>query len=87
MRIRRSFFVRFCGDNANFPLRRRISLLRPAIFAPTARRFRLSPEWRILIKRLKVPPFLRKPESHSCLRRREAAGNCTAFGNSLRLRR
>ncbi|MGI9297960.1 MAG: hypothetical protein ACR2QC_08685 [Gammaproteobacteria bacterium] len=28
-----------------------------------ARRFRLSPEWRILIKRLKVPPFRRKPES------------------------
>ncbi len=26
-------------------------------------RFRLSPEWCILIKRLKVPPFRRKPES------------------------
>ncbi|MGI9297952.1 MAG: hypothetical protein ACR2QC_08645, partial [Gammaproteobacteria bacterium] len=24
------------------------------------KRFRLSPEWRILIKRLKVPPFRRK---------------------------
>ncbi|MGI9296923.1 MAG: hypothetical protein ACR2QC_03385 [Gammaproteobacteria bacterium] len=30
-----------------------------------AKRFRLSPEWRILIKRLKVPPFRRKPESLS----------------------
>ncbi|MGI9296778.1 MAG: hypothetical protein ACR2QC_02635 [Gammaproteobacteria bacterium] len=30
-----------------------------------AKRFRLSPEWCILIKRLKVPPFRRKPESHS----------------------
>ncbi|MGI9298244.1 MAG: hypothetical protein ACR2QC_10140 [Gammaproteobacteria bacterium] len=30
-----------------------------------AMRFRLSPEWRILIKRLKTPPFRRKPESHS----------------------
>ncbi|MGI9297244.1 MAG: hypothetical protein ACR2QC_05015 [Gammaproteobacteria bacterium] len=26
-------------------------------------RFRLSPEWCILIRRLKVPPFRRKPES------------------------
>ncbi|MGI9298041.1 MAG: hypothetical protein ACR2QC_09095 [Gammaproteobacteria bacterium] len=32
-------------------------------------RFRLSPEWRILIRRLKVPPFRRKPESPR--RRRE----------------
>ncbi|MGI9296811.1 MAG: hypothetical protein ACR2QC_02805 [Gammaproteobacteria bacterium] len=55
-------------------------------FAPSARRFRLSPEWCILIKGLKVPPFRRKPESHSPIRR-EAAGNCTAFGDSLRLRR
>ncbi|MGI9296332.1 MAG: hypothetical protein ACR2QC_00360 [Gammaproteobacteria bacterium] len=34
-------------------------------FAPLARRFRLLPEWCILIRRLKVPPFRRKPESHS----------------------
>ncbi|MGI9298142.1 MAG: hypothetical protein ACR2QC_09630 [Gammaproteobacteria bacterium] len=32
-------------------------------------RFRLSPEWCILIERLKVPPFRRKPESPR--RRRE----------------
>ncbi|MGI9296969.1 MAG: hypothetical protein ACR2QC_03625 [Gammaproteobacteria bacterium] len=32
-------------------------------FAGMGMRFRLSPEWRILIKGLKVPPFRRKRES------------------------
>ncbi|MGI9298056.1 MAG: hypothetical protein ACR2QC_09170 [Gammaproteobacteria bacterium] len=32
-------------------------------FAFRRMRFRLSPEWCVLIKRLKVPPFRRKPES------------------------
>ncbi|MGI9296454.1 MAG: hypothetical protein ACR2QC_00980, partial [Gammaproteobacteria bacterium] len=32
----------------------------PAFAGMELKRFRLSPEWRILIKRLKVPPFRRK---------------------------
>ncbi|MGI9298119.1 MAG: hypothetical protein ACR2QC_09505 [Gammaproteobacteria bacterium] len=55
-------------------------------------RFRLSPEWCILIKRLKSSAIPAKAgislresakKSHSCegrnLRRRKAAGNCTPF--------
>ncbi|MGI9298623.1 MAG: hypothetical protein ACR2QC_12110 [Gammaproteobacteria bacterium] len=69
-----------------------------ANFAPSARRFRLSPEWRICVlwifarRRISsAPQFPPLSPSHSCegrnLRSRKAAGNCTAFGDSLRLRR
>ncbi|MGI9298280.1 MAG: hypothetical protein ACR2QC_10320 [Gammaproteobacteria bacterium] len=52
--------TRHSGESRNLIRRRRIRRLRCR-----AKRFRLSPEWCILIKRLKVPPFRRKPESLS----------------------
>ncbi|MGI9296766.1 MAG: hypothetical protein ACR2QC_02565 [Gammaproteobacteria bacterium] len=50
-------------------------------FGAKTERFRLSPEWRILIKRLKVPPFRRKPESHSPIRRK--AATICAYGAEI----
>ncbi|MGI9296827.1 MAG: hypothetical protein ACR2QC_02885 [Gammaproteobacteria bacterium] len=52
-RIRRQRPIQFVGGAA--------VLREDSCYA--GKRFRLSPEWRILIKRLKAPPFRRKPES------------------------
>ncbi|MGI9298020.1 MAG: hypothetical protein ACR2QC_08990 [Gammaproteobacteria bacterium] len=57
----------------------------PAFAGMELKRFRLSPEWRhflflrtipnsVVSRNIKKPPFRRKPESHFCVRRREAAG-------------